>query len=103
MKAAKAKGRLRRKQPKLKPNQAKHLAHLQGELGPAAGRGRAPTTRSHVHFSAFHPACHCFDLPITDAGPNGTLVPSPHADLQPDLDGSSRFGRARCPLLVCWT
>ncbi len=48
MKVAKAKGRLRGKQPKLKPNQAKHLLELhdsgtytQAELAELFGVGRS--------------------------------------------------------------
>jgi DNA invertase Pin-like site-specific DNA recombinase len=53
MKVAKAKGRLRGKQPKLKPNQAKHLLELhdsgsytQGELAELFGVGRSTVYRT---------------------------------------------------------
>jgi hypothetical protein len=53
MKVAKAKGRLRGKQPKLKPNQAKHLLELhdsgnytQAELGELLGVGRSTIYRT---------------------------------------------------------
>ena len=52
MKAAKAKGQLRRKQPKLKPNQAKHLLELhdsgnytQAELAELFSVGRSTIYR----------------------------------------------------------
>jgi DNA invertase Pin-like site-specific DNA recombinase len=54
MKVAKAKGRLRGKQPKLKPNQAKHLLELhdsgnytQAELAELFGVGRSTIYRTH--------------------------------------------------------
>ncbi|HJV14236.1 MAG TPA: helix-turn-helix domain-containing protein [Propionibacteriaceae bacterium] len=53
MKVAKAKGRLRGKQPKLKPNQAKHLLELhdsgndtQAELAELFGVGRSTIYRT---------------------------------------------------------
>jgi hypothetical protein len=53
MKVAKANGRLRGKQPKLKPNQAKHLLELhdlgtytQGELAELFGVGRSTIYRT---------------------------------------------------------
>jgi DNA invertase Pin-like site-specific DNA recombinase len=53
MKAAKAKGRLRGKQPKLKPNQARHLLELhdsgnytQAELAELFGVGRSTIYRT---------------------------------------------------------
>jgi DNA invertase Pin-like site-specific DNA recombinase len=53
MKVAKAKGRLRGKQPKLKPNQAKHLLELydssnytQAELAELFGVGRSTVYRT---------------------------------------------------------
>jgi DNA invertase Pin-like site-specific DNA recombinase len=53
MKVAKAKGRLRGKQPKLKPNQAKHLLELhdsgsytQTELAEVFGVGRSTVYRA---------------------------------------------------------
>jgi DNA invertase Pin-like site-specific DNA recombinase len=53
MKVAKAKGRLRGRQPKLKPNQAKHLLELhdsgnytQAELAEVFGVGRATVYRT---------------------------------------------------------
>jgi DNA invertase Pin-like site-specific DNA recombinase len=53
MKVAKAKGRLRGKQPKLKPNQAKHLLELhdsgsytQAELAELFGVGRSSVYRT---------------------------------------------------------
>jgi DNA invertase Pin-like site-specific DNA recombinase len=53
MKVAKAKGRLRGKQPKLKPNQARHLLELhdsgsytQGELAELFGVGRSTVCRT---------------------------------------------------------
>ena len=53
MQVAKAKGRLRGKQPKLKPNQAKHLLELhdsgnstQAELAELFGVGRATIYRT---------------------------------------------------------
>jgi DNA invertase Pin-like site-specific DNA recombinase len=53
MKVAKAKGRLRGKQPKLKPNQAKHLLELhdsgsytQAELAEVFGVGRSTVYRT---------------------------------------------------------
>jgi hypothetical protein len=52
IKVAKAKGRLRGKQPKLKPNQAKHLlvhdsgSYTQGELAEFFGVGRSTVYRT---------------------------------------------------------
>jgi hypothetical protein len=53
MKVAKAKGRLRGKQPKLKPNQAKHLlephdsgSYTQAELDELFGVGRSTINRT---------------------------------------------------------
>ena len=53
MKVAKAKGRLRGKQPKLKPNQAKHLlephdsgSYTRGELAELFGVGRSTVYRT---------------------------------------------------------
>ena len=74
MKIAKAKGRLRGKQPKLKPNQAKHLLELhdlgtytQAELAELFGVGRSTVYRTiermrpmplepggHSHISRIH-------------------------------------------------
>jgi DNA invertase Pin-like site-specific DNA recombinase len=48
MKVAKAKGRLRGKQPKLKPNQAKHLLELHGS-GNYTSRTRRTVRRWAIH------------------------------------------------------
>ncbi|HEX3196646.1 MAG TPA: helix-turn-helix domain-containing protein [Propionibacteriaceae bacterium] len=58
---AKAKGRLRGKQPKLKPNQAKHLLDLhdsasytQGELAELFGVGRSTVYRTIERINPSH-------------------------------------------------
>jgi DNA invertase Pin-like site-specific DNA recombinase len=101
MKVAKAKGRLRGKQPKLKPNQAKHMLELhdcgnytQAELAELFGVGRSTIYRTidrmrtkPVNPSGRSPTSWCRVLRTPKSVLRGTLSRAPNATV-------SRCGRS---------
>ena len=99
MKVAKAKGRLRGKQPKLKPNHAKHLLELhdsgnysQAELDELFGVGRSTIYRTidrkghNLSNPSGHSATLCRRRRTPKPAPRGNLV-------QPSNATVSRYGR----------
>jgi DNA invertase Pin-like site-specific DNA recombinase len=96
MKVAKAKGRLRGKQPKLKPNQAKHLLELhdsgtytQAELAELFGVGRSTIYRTKAAIHAMPRfTAKCYSDP---SAPQSGRLPNPLSQTCPMGPNSGRL------------